>query len=187
MTNIFNMFLARCWRLGTSSMPYYNFIKMILRDLAIFYSWYLPFWIVPYSPFRKNETLKSWHNWLLKTTWNLASVLQIVRKNWFMKIVPLTYIHQLAEFGDLIICSSKDIFKNALCLIYLYSSWRHWFGKSRDRQIWISWERNIAFLRNKKILNLCLTWHILRSCCFVAKVTFKHHPPPISVNSGLIN
>ena len=37
----------------------------------------------------------------------------------------------------------------------------------------ISWERNIIFLQNKKILNLCLRWHILRSYHFVAKVTFK--------------
>ena len=37
----------------------------------------------------------------------------------------------------------------------------------------ISWERNITFLWNKKILNLCLQWHILRSYRFVAEVTFK--------------
>ena len=32
----------------------------------------------------------------------------------------------------------------------------------KNTKIWISWERNIIFLRNKKILNLCLRWHILR-------------------------
>ena len=37
---------------------------------------------------------------------------------------------------------------------------------------WISWERNRIFLRNKKILNLCLRWHILRSYRFVAEITF---------------
>ena len=37
----------------------------------------------------------------------------------------------------------------------------------------ISWERNITFLRNKKILNLSLRWHILRSYRFVAKVAFN--------------
>ena len=37
----------------------------------------------------------------------------------------------------------------------------------------ISWEQNIIFLRNQKILNLCLRWHILRSYCFVAEVAFK--------------
>ena len=38
---------------------------------------------------------------------------------------------------------------------------------------WISWEKNITFLWNKKILNLCLIWHILRSYRFVVEVTFK--------------
>ena len=38
---------------------------------------------------------------------------------------------------------------------------------------WISWERNITFLQNKKILNLCPRWHILRSYRIVAEVTFK--------------
>ena len=38
---------------------------------------------------------------------------------------------------------------------------------------WIPWEWNITFLWNKKILDLCLRWHILKSCCFVAEVTFK--------------
>ena len=67
MTNIFNMFLGEYWRLKTSPRPFYYFIKMtIYQDLAIFNSCRLPFWIVPYSPFQKNETLESLHNWL----WN---------------------------------------------------------------------------------------------------------------------
>ena len=41
---------------------------------------------------------------------------------------------------------------------------------------WISWEQNIIFLRNNKILNLYLRWYILRSCGFVAEVTFKELP-----------
>ena len=41
-----------------------------------------------------------------------------------------------------------------------------------NTKIWISWEQNIIFLQYKKILNLCLRWHILRSYCFVAEVTF---------------
>ena len=61
MTNISDMFLAECWRLGTSSRLFYDFIKMtIQQDLAIFNGWH-----VLYSPFQKNETLKSWHIWLL--------------------------------------------------------------------------------------------------------------------------
>ena len=37
----------------------------------------------------------------------------------------------------------------------------------------IPWEWNTTFLWNKKILGLCLRWYILKSCCFVAEVTFK--------------
>ena len=36
-----------------------------------------------------------------------------------------------------------------------------------------SWEQNIAFLWNKKILNLNLRWHILRSYHFKVEVTFN--------------
>ena len=43
----------------------------------------------------------------------------------------------------------------------------------KNAKTWISWERNIIFLRNKKILNLWFRRHILRSYRFVAEVTFK--------------
>ena len=46
-------------------------------------------------------------------------------------------------------------------------------GMIKNTKPWISWERNIIFLWNKKILNLCSRWHILRSHRFVAEVTFK--------------
>ena len=48
-------------------------------------------------------------------------------------------------------------------------------GMVKDPKTWISWGRNIIFLRNKKILNLSLRWHILRSYRFVVEVTFKYH------------
>ena len=43
----------------------------------------------------------------------------------------------------------------------------------KNTKTWISWQWNITFLSNEKILNLCLRWHILRSSCFAAEVTFK--------------
>ena len=46
-------------------------------------------------------------------------------------------------------------------------------GMVKNTKTWISWKRNIIFLWNKKILNLCLRWHILRSYRFLAEVTFK--------------
>ena len=47
-------------------------------------------------------------------------------------------------------------------------------GMVKNPKIWISWERNITFLRNKKI-NLFLRWHILRSYCSVTEVTFNNN------------
>ena len=52
----------------------------------------------------------------LKRAWNLAPVLQIVQK------IPGYYCtclhYQSAKFGDFMSCGSKDIFKNASCLMY---------------------------------------------------------------------
>ena len=45
-------------------------------------------------------------------------------------------------------------------------------GMVKNTRTGVSWERNIIFLQNKKILNLCF---ILRSYRFVAEVTFKHN------------
>ena len=43
----------------------------------------------------------------------------------------------------------------------------------KNTKTWISRERNITFLSNKKTLNLCLRSHILRIYSFVAEVTFN--------------
>ena len=47
-------------------------------------------------------------------------------------------------------------------------------GMVKNTKTWIYLERNITFLQNRKILNLCLRWHILRSYPFVAEVTFYY-------------
>ena len=73
MENISNIFWTQFWALETSCRPFYNFSKMTIEeDLAILNNWHLPFLIVPYSFFKKNETLESWHNWLLS---NLSRLL----------------------------------------------------------------------------------------------------------------
>ena len=41
---------------------------------------------------------------------------------------------------------------------------------------------NITFLRNEKILNLCLIWHILRSYRFLAEITFKTLTQPYPIH-----
>ena len=46
-------------------------------------------------------------------------------------------------------------------------------GMIENRKTWISWERNIILLCNKKNFNMCLKWHILKSYNFVVGVTFK--------------
>ena len=45
----------------------------------------------------------------------------------------------------------------------------------KKAKTWISWERNITFPQNKKIVNLCSRWYILRSYHFVADITFNLH------------
>ena len=47
-------------------------------------------------------------------------------------------------------------------------------GIVENTKTWIAWELNLTFLRNKKILNLCLRWHISRSYHFVAEETFDN-------------
>ena len=44
-------------------------------------------------------------------------------------------------------------------------------GMVKNTKTWISWKQNIIFLQNKKILNLCLKWHILRGYRFLAELT----------------
>ena len=52
--NISKIFLPQCWRLETSSRPFYYIIKTAVgQDLTIFNSGHLPFFIVPYSLFQK--------------------------------------------------------------------------------------------------------------------------------------
>ena len=54
-------------------------------------------------------------------------------------------------------------------------------GMAMNRKTWISWKQNITFLRNKKILNLYLRWHILRSYRFVAEVTCNKTLPQCNI------
>ena len=54
-------------------------------------------------------------------------------------------------------------------------------GMVKNTKPWISWERNISFLWNQKILNLCHRWHNLRSYCFVAEVTFNKNNSILNV------
>ena len=116
---------------------------------------------------KKNETLESWH---IYGYWVIGARCQIKKDldsspsspNYskdYWKLLPLL-IYQLVKFGNLMSCGSKDDLVN--------------HGMVKNTNTWISWEWNIIFLWNKKILNLCFRWHILRSYRFAAEViTFK--------------
>ena len=167
MTNISNMFLAGCWRLETSPRIFYDFIKMtIWRNLAIFNGCHLPFLIVPYSPFQKNETLESWHDWLLSywsrlLNWKGPGTKRQSCKSFksLQKNITLAYIYQLTNFGGFMSCGSKDIFKNAPCpCTNTHHDVRDLLNRGivKNTKTWISWEQKITFLRNKQILKLCL-------------------------------
>ena len=121
MTNISNMFLAECWRLETNFRFFYDFIKItIQQDLGSILMVDIYHLIVLYSPFQKNNTLESWHIWLLSNWGRLLNcigpVIQYQSPKLFkrlLKIIVLAYIYQLAKFGDFMICCLEDIFKNA--------------------------------------------------------------------------
>ena len=51
----------------------------------------------------------------LKSTSNLAQSSKLFRR--YLKIIALAYIYQLAKFGDLISCGSRNMFKNTPCLM----------------------------------------------------------------------
>ena len=91
----------------------------------------------------------------LKRTWYVALVLQIAQKNSWKLFLKLT----------LVISINYPSFVNDLV--------NH--GMVKNTKTWISRERNITFLKNKKILKLCLRWHILRNYRFVAQVTFNNN------------
>ena len=82
----------------------------------------------------------------------------------------------MTKFGDLVGCDSKDIYSKmhpVSCTNAHHDTTDFINHGWLKIQTWIFWERNINFLQNKKILNLCLRWHILRSYRFLAEVTFK--------------
>ena len=115
------------------------------------------------------EHLTKW-----KWTWKWTQSSRLFKR--FLKIIALVYIYQLAKFCDLTSCSSTDIFKNAR--VTCTNTHHDVTDLVNDEMVentktWISWERSISLLQNKKTLNLCLRRHMLRSYRFVAEVIFK--------------
>ena len=132
------------------------------------------------------QKMKHWNldiNWLLSTWRRLlnwkgpgpyARSSKLFKR--FLKIFALVYIYELAKYVDLMSCGSKDVFKKAS---HALTDTHHDVtdlvnrGMVKNTKIWISWDQNITFLWNKKILDLCLKLDILRIYRFVVEVTFK--------------
>ena len=128
--------------------------------------------------------MKHWHlgifgYWVIgqvakfKRTWNLAPVSQIVQKiteNYctclYLSTGQVWWLHDLWFKRYIQKCTLSHVL--ILVVTSLIWSIMEWLKIQK-----LEWERNIIFLRNKKILNLCCRWHILRSYRFVAEVTFK--------------
>ena len=94
-------------------------------DMSIFSSWYLPFLILPYSPFQKKKKKKKkpkkldiivywvigdWKglDWRGHGTWLHSCKLS----KRFQKNTTPVFIYQLAKFGDSMNCGSADWYRH---------------------------------------------------------------------------
>ena len=64
-----------------------------------------------------------------------------------MEIILLANIYQFAEFGDLLSCGSKDIFKNAPSNV-LIVMWRHRFGMVKNANHGMVKNAKLQYLEN---------------------------------------
>ena len=113
----------------------------------------------------------------LERTWNLAPLLQIVQKI-TENYRPFLYLLTSQVWWLLELWLKIYIQKCTLSHVLNTNTQRDVTDLVNHRMVkntktWISWEGNIIFLWNKKILNLCFRWHILRSYSFVVEVTYK--------------
>ena len=157
-------------------------LKWQYSKIWSFTIWHIPFLIVPYSPFPKSETLGPWHNWwiigadcwiekdlepspsppnspedywkslplLISISWPSLVTLWVVVQKIYSKMHCVSCTNTHRDVTDLV---NHENIKNI--------------------KTWISWERNIIFRQNKKILTLCLRWHIRRSYCFIVEANFN--------------
>ena len=105
----------------------------------------------------------------LKRTYKLAPI--------FDKVIALAYVYQLAKFGVLMSCGSKYISKNAPLSCTntdhdVTDLVNHRMFKNTKTSI--SWERNITFLRNKKILKGFLRYKTINSQNVLSEVQKKN-------------
>ena len=76
--------------------------------------------------------------------------------------------------GQLRNCVLKDIFENAVFCTNIHLDVIDLVHHGMVKNTKFDYlENETTFLRNKKISNLCLRWHILRSYRFIVEVTFN--------------
>ena len=131
--------------------------------------------------FKKNETLDSWHSWLLsnlsrllnwkelepspsppncsKDSWK--SMLLLISISWTSLVTYWVVVQKIHSKVYLVSCTNTH--HDVTGFVNL--------GIVKNTKTWISWDW--IFLRNNKILNLGLRWYILRGYCFIAEITFK--------------
>ena len=138
LTNISNVFLVQCWRLETSSRPFYDFNEITLqRYLSIFSSWYLPFLILSYSPFQKNETLETWHkrllsNWNRLLNWKGPGAYPQTSKSFKRFQRNIVVYLSVDQVWWVNVLRFKAYIKKRTLPHVLIPTWRHIFGKSMD-------------------------------------------------------
>ena len=105
----------------------------------------------------------------MKRTWNLSPVFQIVQKL-YENYCPFLYL----SIGQVWLLNELWFKRYIQKCTHLDVTDLVNHGMVENTKSWISWGRYITFLRNKKMINLYLRWHILRNYRFVAKVTFEY-------------
>ena len=142
------------WKLVPGS--FMGLLKWLCR-CAIFNSWQVSFLIFLYLPFQKSEQQNLnvtgywviWAGYWTEKDLGLSQPQSSKFLKRILKIIVLAYIYQFVKFDDSVSCGSKDMFKNAPCLMYQSSSWPHiWImGWLKIQKTWISWGQNTTFLK----------------------------------------
>ena len=111
----------------------------------------------------------------LKNTWNLVPnppncskdylelLLLLISISWPSLVTSCTVVQKI--YSKMCLVSCTNIHRDVTDLV------NH--GMVKNTKSWVYWEWSIIFLRNKKILNLYLRWHILISYRFAVEVTFN--------------
>ena len=109
--------------------------------------------------------MESWHNWLLS---NWSRLLKWKGPGTWPHCSKIPGPPKIPE-NSLFISINYSKMYPALCTNIHHDVTDLINGMVKNAKTWISWERNIIFPRNKKILNLCIRWHIFWSYRFVQR------------------